>query len=102
MIRCNMPADILSKHAKDTFLSNIVLCNLTKSLMNRLYSFFKDVQYALDVNEDTVYLYVITNSHDKEDDQLIVDNVLEMYRDFYQYIGYKINVILTKSYSGIN
>lgn len=97
-----MPADILSNHAKDIFLSNLVLCNLTKSLMNRLYSFFKDVQYALDVNGDIVYLYVITNSGDEEDKQLVVDNVLEMYRDFYQYIGYKINVILTESYSGIN
>ncbi|MEM4483906.1 MAG: hypothetical protein QXS19_08310 [Candidatus Methanomethylicia archaeon] len=97
-----MPADILSKYAEEVLLGNPILCHLTKSLMNRIYSLIKDVQYAVDIEEDTVYLYVITYTGNTEDNRFIIDETLDMYKEMFDYVGYKINVILSEYYSGKN
>lgn len=102
MIRCNMPADMLSKYAEEVFMSNNMLCHVTKSLMNRIYSFIKDTQYAIDVKEDTIYLYVITYTGNTDDNRVLIDEILDMYKELFGYIGYNINVILSESYSGKN
>lgn len=102
MIRCNMPADILSKYAEEVFWSNLMLCHITKSLMNRIYSSIKDVQYAIDVEKDTVYLYVTTYTGNKEDNLVIINEIVDMYKELFGYIGYNINVILSEYYSGEN
>lgn len=102
MTGCNMPADMLSKYAEEVFWSNPILCHLIKSLMNRIYSFIKDVQYSIDVEEDVIYLYVITCTGNTKDNRILIDEVLDMYKELFRYVGYKINVILSKYYSGKN